>query len=69
MKKETNDRDTRGNFNLEELAAYMGVSGPTAQRLVNQPGFPALRVGRRWICPRQAVDEWLMQNAKERAQL
>lgn len=69
MKQIKGEQDRREVFNLEELARYVGISAPTAQRLVNQDGFPALRIGRRWVCPRQAVDEWLQRNAQERVQL
>ena len=69
MKQSIGEQDRQEVFNLEGLAKYIGVSCPTAQRLVNQDGFPAFRIGRRWVCPRQAVDEWLQRNAQERAHL
>lgn len=63
------EQDRQEVFNLESLARYVGISTPTAQRLVNQDGFPAFRMGRRWVIPRRAVDEWLQRNAQERVQL
>lgn len=52
---------------LEQAAESIGVSAPTMLAIANQPGFPALRVGRRWIIPVQALTEWLNEQANNQA--
>lgn len=46
-------------LSVDELAATMGVSRPKAYELVNQPGFPVVRVGRRIRIPVAALERWL----------
>ena len=46
-------------LSVDELAATMGVSRPKAYELVNTPGFPVVRVGRRIRIPVAALERWL----------
>lgn len=48
-------------FSVEEAAAAMGVSKPTMYALCRQPGFPAVRVGRKILIPRASLDAWLRE--------
>lgn len=54
-------------LSLEQAAEVIGVSEPTMLTIANQPGFPALKVGRRWIIPVQALAEWLNEQANNQA--
>ncbi len=57
-------------FNVDEAADFMGISGRTlTNRLIHQPDFPAFRVGRRWIIPCKALENYMQKMAtKEQAQ-
>ncbi len=46
-------------FNLQEAAAYLGISVPTLVRLLGSGGIPHRRVGQRWLIARAALDDWL----------
>ena len=58
-----------GALNLQEAAVFMGTNRTTMGMIVNTPGFPAFRVGRRWIIPRDALIRWMNERAAVRAQL
>ena len=50
----------KATMSVQELAANLGVSLPKAYDLVQQPGFPSLRVGTRILIPIDAFREWLV---------
>ncbi len=54
-------------FTLEQAAESIEVSVPTMRTLIQQPGFPAFRVGRRWVIPVNAFQEWMHEQAVSRA--
>lgn len=54
-------------YTLAQAAEAANVSEPTMRRLVNEDGFPAIRVGRRWVIPVEALNAWLIQQAEARA--
>ena len=47
---------------VDDLTRVMGVSLPVAYDLVHIQGFPALRVGKRWLIPVKALEGWLNEN-------
>lgn len=59
----------QGAFNLDEAAKFIGVSHVTMASIVKQRDFPALRVGRRWVIPRDALIKWMNGKAEERLEL
>jgi len=52
-------------FDLAGAAKFVGVSIPKMRELAHKPGFPAIRVGRRWVIPRMLLKEWLEEEAKK----
>ena len=61
--------DEKLYLNIAEAAEYIGVSRPTMIAWANRGDFPAVRSGRRWIIPREALSRWMDDRARERAQL
>lgn len=53
-------------YDMKEAAAACGVSTGTMQMMVNREDFPAFRVGRRWVIPRDSLNEWLKRQAAKR---
>lgn len=53
-------------YNLAQAAEAANVSEPTMRHLVNTEGFPAIRIGRRWVIPVEAFNAWLNQQAASR---
>ena len=49
---------------LKEAADAIGVSEPTMRELANKPGFPAIRVGNRWVIPTAAFTAWLNEQGR-----
>ena len=52
---------------MDEARKIVGVSYPTMLELVHSNGFPAFRVGKKWLVPHAQLMEWLAKQAKERA--
>ena len=52
------------SLNLKEAAEIIGISKPKMAEVASRPGFPAFRVGRRWVIPRKALLEWIEAEAK-----
>lgn len=44
---------------VEELAKELGISRQAAYRELNQGLIPSIRIGKRFIIPRAAIQEWL----------
>ncbi len=49
-------------YSLEDLTEVTPLSRPTINELVHIDGFPALRVGKRWLVPARAFEKWLEEN-------
>ena len=50
-------------YSLAEAADILGFSKPTMVKIVHMDGFPALRVGKRWLIPAQSLNAWLVNAA------
>ena len=49
-------------LSVQDLAAFLGVSRSSAYALMHSDSFPALHVGKRLICPRERLFQWLDNN-------
>ena len=49
-------------LSVTEFALAIGISKPSVYNLIASNGFPALRVGKRWIIPAKEVEKWLTDN-------
>ena len=67
MTKEGIKMENRYALTIGEAAKSLGVSMPTMRKIASQKDFPAFRVGKRWIIPCHAFDEWLDKQARGRA--
>lgn len=47
---------------VKEVQFHLGISHANVYNLVNQEGFPKLRIGRRIVVPRRKFLEWIKQN-------
>lgn len=55
----------KATMTVQELAAQMGISMPTAYELVKRPGFPTIRVGTKILIPVEAFRQWLFSASNE----
>ncbi len=46
-------------YNVTEVAQVLNVSRPTAYELLHRPGFPAFRIGNRWLTSKAGLAEWV----------
>ena len=44
---------------VDELGELLRVSRPTAYSLVHRDGFPVIRIGRRLLIIKSALEKWL----------
>lgn len=54
--------ETRG-LTLNEARKIIGVSYPVMLQLANQPGFPAFRIGKKWIVSSGELMRWMGEKA------
>ena len=50
-------------YNIGELAEVLGIGLPAARNMIHIEGFPALKVGGRYLIPKQALQRWLDNRA------
>jgi len=51
-------------LNANLVSQVLGVSISTAYELMNEPGFPVLRVGSRMVVPKEKFVEWVSQRTQ-----
>jgi len=49
---------------VQDRADRLEISYDVATILMKSPGFPSLRVGRRWLVDEKAYDRWYMTHRK-----
>lgn len=54
-------------LNANLVSQVLGVSISTAYELMNEPGFPVLRVGSRMVVPKDKFVEWVSQHTQRGA--
>lgn len=47
-------------YSVPEAAAVLGIGIPKMREILHIEGFPALKVGGRFLIPKQALESWLM---------
>lgn len=58
------DAGAKKALSLTEAAKLIGVSYPTMLDLANRKDFPAFQVGKKWIVPRDKLNEWLREQTR-----
>ena len=52
-------------LSVPEMAAALGISKSTAYALINLPGFPIVRLGKRIVIPVQGLNEWMAKGGTD----
>ena len=52
-------------LNVKQLADLLGVSDSSVYELIQEDGFPSLRVGKRIVIPKEELREWISARTKE----
>jgi len=62
------DEKQSGVFgSVEELAAYLGISRKKTYDGLNDGSIPAIRLEKRFVIPRSAIERWLENAGKAAA--
>lgn len=54
-------------LNAYDIAHILEIGLNSAYNLMHREGFPALRVGKKWLVPREAFMRWLNEQAGKEA--
>lgn len=46
-------------YNIPDVASLLDINLIRAYELAKEPGFPAIRIGKRLVVPKLAFDRWL----------
>ena len=49
----------RQTMTVKELMAFLGIGRVTAYKLVNENGFPSIRIGRKVLIDREGLQAWI----------
>ena len=52
-------------MNVDEVARYLGVVPDTIYRKARRGEIPAVKMGKIWRFPKEALDKWLNDSALE----
>ena len=53
-------------LNAEMVAKVLGVSISSAYELMHEKGFPSVRIGKRFIVPRDDLKRWMEEQVAKR---
>jgi excisionase family DNA binding protein len=55
---------------IKAAAAELGISEPQVRdKLLKLPGFPAFRIGSRWIIPKDGLHDWIEEQGKAKSEI
>ncbi len=52
-------------FTIKQAMEYMHIGRTMLWRLTNRADFPVLRLGRKLLIPKDALDEWIAKNRQD----
>ena len=52
-------------LNVKQLANLLGVSDSSVYELIQEDGFPSLRIGKRIVIPKEELRVWISARTKE----
>ena len=50
-------------YTIEEASEAIGVCKTTMYKMAKQPGFPAVKVGKKYLIHAKGLEEWLSSNS------
>ena len=51
-------------LNVKQLADLLGVSDSSVYELIQEDGFPSLRIGKRIVIPKEELRKWISAHTK-----
>ena len=51
-------------LNVKQLADLLGVSDSSVYELIQEDGFPSLRIGKRIVIPKEELRNWISSHTK-----
>ena len=50
-------------FNVRETAKYIGLGITKTQQFIRSGIIPSVKLGRRYVIPKEALDKWLLRQS------
>jgi len=60
---------TKEMLTTKEVAEYLSINEKQVYRLIKEKKIPATRITGKWLFPKELIDEWIMQSARESVQV
>ena len=51
-------------LNVKQVASLLGISDSGAYELIQEDGFPSLRIGKRIVVPKEELRKWISDHTK-----
>lgn len=65
MKSYNSIEELPASLNVNDVASFLQISKTYAYKLVNDEGFPIIRIGSRFIIPKDEFIKWIRENTKK----
>ena len=52
------------SLTVKEVAQHLGISMPTAYKLINEPDFPVFKVGKIYRIREDLLNEWMLRQSE-----
>lgn len=62
-KQKQAEQSDKGVYTVAETAQFLGINLIKTYDLCRAKGFPAVRIGKRIVVPKKALDRWLDEQA------
>src|SRR5512138_1903353 len=56
---------TKEMLSTKEVAEYLSINEKQVYRLIKEKKIPATRITGKWLFPKNLIDEWVMNSARE----
>ena len=60
---------TKEMLTTKEVAEYLSINEKQVYRLIKEKKIPATRITGKWLFPKELIDEWIMNSARESVRL
>lgn len=49
-------------YTIKDIQDYLGIGKNNAYKLIKLPNFPVIKIGKKYIIPKDAFEEWINKN-------
>lgn len=49
-------------YTIKDIQDYLGIGKNTAYKLLKLPNFPVIKIGKKYIIPKDSFEEWISKS-------